>query len=444
MSRLMIGISGIRGIYGEGLDDALTRRFAGAFGRLTGGPVVVGRDSRVSGPALSQAVVSGLVGAGNDVIDLGIASTPTTEMAVVFRKAAGGIIITASHNPREWNGLKFLGSDGVFISAARGEELLRLYEATTGDETGASPGTHTRWDGADDHHIAAVLDLDLIDVELIRSNHFAICIDTVNGAGGFICTELLRQLGCTVHGIHTEPTGDFPRGAEPVPENLGDLCACVKKHGTDVGFAVDPDVDRLSIVDEDGRAIGEEYTLALAADFIMGKAGGPAACNLSTSRMIDDAAERHGTTVHRAPVGEINVVEAMRKHNATIGGEGNGGVILPSLHYGRDAVLGISLMLQLMAERGMKVSELAGEFPRYTMVKDKIGIAEKGAWVEPVKKLFDGERLDFSDGIKVMFPVSWVHIRGSNTEPIVRVIAEAPTGEEARRLVRRVFGVIKY
>ena len=231
MARLMIGISGIRGIYGEELNDTLARRFAWAFGKLSGRPVVVGRDSRMSGPALLQSVVSGLVSAGVDVIDLGIASTPTTEMAVMSRKAAGGIIITASHNPREWNGLKFLGPDGVFISAARGEELIRLYESTAEDEPGASPGIHTGWDGADKRHITAVLNLDLIDVERIRSNRFIICIDTVNGAGGSICTELLRCLGCTVHGIHTEPTGDFPRGAEPVPENLGDLCSFVGKQG---------------------------------------------------------------------------------------------------------------------------------------------------------------------------------------------------------------------
>ncbi len=441
----MIGISGIRGIYGEGLNDNLARRFARAFGKLSGRPVVVGRDSRMSGLALSQSVVSGLVNAGVDVIDLGIASTPTTEMAVMSWKAAGGIIITASHNPREWNGLKFIGPDGVFISAGRGEELVRLYESTAEDESVASPGIHTSWDGADNRHIAAVLDLDLIDVERIRSNRFIVCIDAVNGAGGSICTELLQQLGCIIHGIHTEPTGDFPRGAEPVPENLGDLCDCVKKKGANVGFAVDPDVDRLSIVNELGEAIGEEYTLALAADFIMEKAGGPAACNLSTSRMIDDAAERHGTVVYRSPVGEINVVEAMREHKATVGGEGNGGVILPSLHYGRDAVLGIALILQIMAERVKPISELAGEFPHYTMVKDKTDIAAgKGAWIEPVKRLFDGERMDFRDGIKILLPLSWVHIRESNTEPIVRIMAEAPSEKEAKELVRRVLGVVNF
>lgn len=438
MPRLMIGVSGVRGVYGDGLTEEIAERFAYAYGRVYNGTVVVGRDSRISGKVISDAVKSGLRKAGCDVIDLGFATTPTTEMAVTDKKAAGGVIITASHNPREWNGLKFLGPEGIFLTASEGQKVVDVFETVGDIGSTAVTGSLTDWDGADNLHIDAILNLDIIDTGLIRSKGYTVALDAVNGVGGAICVELLERLGCTVHGINLEPTGDFAHGAEPIPENVADLCALVKRTGADIGFAIDPDTDRLALVTEKGIAPGEEYTLAITADFIMGKTGGVAACNLSTSRMIDDAALRNGTVVHRAPVGEINVVKQMHEVDAVIGGEGNGGVILPALHHGRDAVVGIALMLQIMAERDMQLSALAGEFTRYIMLKGKISIEGMGDWKEPVLAEFDGADMDMRDGIKVNLPGSWVHVRASNTEPIIRVMAEASTENAASELIDRV------
>ena len=438
----MIGVSGIRGVFGDGLTEEIAERFAYAYGRVYNGTIVVGRDSRISGKVISDAVKSGLRKAGCDVIDLGLATTPTTEMAVTHKKAAGGVIITASHNPREWNGLKFLGPEGIFLTASQGQEVVNVFETVEDIGSCALTGTLTEWDGADKLHIDAILDLDIIDDSLIRSKGYTVVVDAVNGVGGAICTGLLERLGCKVHGINLEPTGEFAHGAEPIPENVADLCAHVKQTGADIGFAIDPDTDRLALVTEEGIAPGEEYTLALAADYIMGSTGGVAACNLSTSRMIDDAALRHGTVVHRSPVGEINVVKLMQEVGAVIGGEGNGGVILPALHHGRDAVVGIALMLQIMAERSRSLSELVGSFTRYTMLKDKIDIEGMGDWKKPVLAEFDGADLDMRDGIKVNLPESWVHVRASNTEPIIRVMAEASSDAAARKLIDRVNGAL--
>ena len=443
MPRLMISISGVRGVYGDGLDNSLAERFAFAFGTLYRGVVVVGRDSRVSGKALSQAVISGLRKAGADVIDCGLASTPTTEMAVTACNAAGGVIVTASHNPREWNGLKFLGPDGVFLDARQGAQLLETYERTDSLHTLPLTGTVSDWDGADDHHIQSVLNLDIIERERIASQHFSVCIDTVNGAGGPICRDLLNRLGCTVHTINSEPTGIFAHTPEPVPDNLWNLCATVAETNADVGFAVDPDVDRLSIVSGEGRAIGEEYTLAFAVDSIVEKTGTTAACNLSTSRMVDDAANRHGQILHRSPIGEINVVELMREVGAGIGGEGNGGIIFPALHYGRDAVLGMALILQIMTESEKTIGELAQSFPAYTMIKEKVQYDGTDSWSEPVRAAFEGEETDERDGVKVIMTDAWVHVRPSNTEPVVRVIAEAPTKDAAEGLIRKVRDILE-
>jgi len=442
VSHLMVGVSGVRGVYGDGLTDEIAEKFAYSFGRVYGGSAVVGRDSRKSGKLLLQAVVSGLKKAGVDIIDIGLASTPTVEMAVVAKRSSGGIIITASHNPGEWNGLKFLGPDGVFLNSVEGAKILEIYNSTI--DIGKMPqgATLSEWIGADEHHINFILSLDIIDSDLIKSHKFKVCLDSVNGAGGKVCTDLLKTLGCEVYAINSEPTGDFPHGAEPVPENIYDLCSLVSEKGADVGFAVDPDVDRLSIVNERGEALGEEYTLSLAIDYLMENGMRVAACNLSTSRMIDDVAARHGGTVYRSPVGEINVVEKMREVGAEVGGEGNGGVILPALHYGRDAVLGIALILQLMAKKGKKISALADSIPHYSMIKEKAEITEKGAWVEPLKEKFSGETMDFCDGIKIIFPDSWINVRESNTEPVLRIIAEARTGGEAERLVKMVYEVI--
>ncbi len=442
MPNLLVSVSGVRGIYGDGLTEEIVRKFAYAFGTLYNGSVVVGRDSRKSGETLVHAVISGLRKAGTDVVNLGLASTPTTEMAVTEKKADGGLIVTASHNPAEWNGLKFLGADGVFLDSSEGQRILEVFHSA-GDIEKKSPAVSvTGWEFANEHHIDSILSLDIIDSSLIASKNFTVCLDTVNGAGGAVCTALLERLGCEIFIINGNPTGYFPHGAEPVPENISDLCSLVREKRADIGFAVDPDVDRLSIVNEKGEALGEEFSLALAADNCMETMTKTAACNLSTSQMIDDVAESQDGIVHRSPVGEINVVQKMRETGAGIGGEGNGGIILPALHYGRDAVLGIALMLQYMAEKGKKISTLADSIPRYSMIKEKIEITRKGAWIEPLKEAFKGENMDSSDGIKIILENSWIHVRESNTEPIIRIIAEAPTGEDAKGLLQRFYGAM--
>jgi phosphomannomutase len=443
VAQLMVSVSGIRGIYGDGLSDEAAERFSYAFGETYPGTIVVGRDSRTSGEAITRAVVRGLRKAGCRVIDLGLASTPTTEMAVTAQRAAGGVIVTASHNPPEWNGLKFLGPDGVFLTAAQGAEVLARYE--TAGSLGNLPesGTLASWDGASDHHIDRILELDLIDVSSIISRRYTVALDPNHGAGGPICTRLLERLGCTVHVINPEPTGVFAHGAEPLPENLSSLCGLVKETGSAIGFAVDPDVDRLSLVDDRGIAPGEEFTLALAAEFLMAHGVRAMACNLSTSRMIDDVAAMHGGAVHRSAVGEINVVEVMRAAGADAGGEGNGGVILPALHPGRDAVLGIALMLQLMTSRNRPLSALVDDIPHYSMIKEKTPVRQKGVWREPVLKAFPDAAIDSRDGLKIIYPDSWVHVRESNTEPVVRVIAEAPTEQAARSLIEKVYRAIR-
>jgi len=440
----MTGVSGVRGIYGDGLTDVVAERFARAFGIHFHGAVVIGRDSRKSGKALSNAVVRGLRQSGADVIDLGLTSTPTVEMAVTALNAAGGVIITASHNPAEWNGLKFLGPDGVFLTPEVGQTVLETYEnGIPSGESHPPSRPPVEWEHANIHHVESVLSCELINRALISSKRYTVCLDTVNGAGGPICTDLLESLGCSIHIMYGEPTGAFSRGAEPVPENIRGLCALVKEKNSHIGFAVDPDVDRLSIVDERGNALGEEYTLALAVDYCMERLTKTAACNLSTSRMIDDVAARHGGRVYRSPVGEINVIQVMRETGAGIGGEGNGGVIVPALHYGRDAVMGMALILQYMAEKGETISSLAGKIPRYHMIKDWTKISGKGSWKQPLLEVFhEGESFDTRDGIKVTFGLSWVHVRESNTEPIIRIIAEAPSRNEADMLVERVKRVV--
>lgn len=438
----MISISGVRGVYGDGLDSRLAERFGFAFGTLYRGSVVLGRDSRVSGQSVAAAVMAGIRKAGADVIDLGLASTPTTEMAVQARGASGGIIITASHNPAEWNGLKFLGPDGVFLDASQAAELIGVYESAGDLADKPLSGGYSRWDGANDFHIDKVLGLDFIEPKAIAARHFSVALDPVNGAGGIIGVLMLRRLGCRVFGINLEPTGAFAHNPEPLPANLTGLSHQVSETRADVGFAVDPDVDRLAIVDECGTVIGEEYTLAFAVDYMLGKAVSDTVCNLSTSRMVDDSAAKYGSTVHRSAIGEINVVTMMRETGAKIGGEGNGGVILPALHYGRDAVLGMALILQMMTERNASIGELAGRIPSYVMVKEKADLVEKGSWRASVRAAFAGETIDERDGLKIVYPDSWVHIRESNTEPIVRLYAEAPDERKARALIDKVRGVL--
>lgn len=442
--RLMISVSGIRGRVGHGLTPEIVARYAAAFGAwaIVRGPskaVVLGRDSRVTGPLFHTVTRAALESVGADVIDIGLTTTPTLQLAVEHHHAAGGLGITASHNPIEWNALKFIGPDGLFLSAAQGAEMRALVEQgipyATWDRLG-----ETRFDGdAIARHLDAVLALPFLDVDGIRSRRFRVAYDACRGAGGAVIPRLLELLGCEVAAIELEADGRFPRPPEPVAENLGALAALVKRTGAQVGFATDPDVDRLALVDETGTAIGEDYTLALATRVVLRHRTGPVVTNLSTSRIVDDMAAEQGARVIRAPVGEVNVALRMRDAGAVIGGEGNGGVILPELHLGRDAPLGVALLLQLLHEDAAPLSRIVGRFPRYAILKDKLDRPAKplDAVYAALTAAFPDAEADTQDGLRLGWPDRWVHIRPSGTEPIVRVIAEAPSAAEAKALVDR-------
>jgi phosphomannomutase len=441
--RLMISVSGIRGRVGFGLTPEVFARYAAAFGAwaISKGrakAVVLGRDSRISGPLFHQVARAALEAVGADVIDLGITTTPTLQMAVEHHHAAGGLCITASHNPIEWNALKFIGPDGLFLSATAGAEMRALIDNVpyvTIDALGA-----TRFDAdAVARHIDAVLALPMIHVDAIRARKFRVAYDACRGAGGIVIPRLLEVLGCDVAAIELETDGRFPRPPEPVAENLGPLCALVKSSGADIGFATDPDVDRLALVDETGRAIGEDYTLALAARVVLKHTPGTVVTNLSTSLVLDDQVTALGGTVQRAPVGEVNVAMAMRAAGAVVGGEGNGGVILPELHLGRDAPLGVALVLQMLVDAAEPLSKIVARSPRYAIIKDKLDrpAAPLDAVYAALRAAFPDAAADTQDGLRLGWAGRWVHIRPSGTEPIVRVIAEAGTIDEARALVER-------
>ncbi len=441
--RLMISVSGIRGRVGFGLTPEVFARYAAAFGawaisKGSAKAVVLGRDSRVTGPLFHQVARAALESVGADVIDLGITTTPTLQMAVEHHHAAGGLGITASHNPIEWNALKFIGPDGLFLSAAAGSEMRALVDEVpyvTYDLLGA-----TKFDtDAVARHIDAVLALPMIDVGAIRARRFRVAYDACRGAGAIIIPRLLDLLGCDVEAIELETDGRFPRSPEPIAENLGPLCALVRSSRADIGFATDPDVDRLALVDETGRAIGEDYTLALAARVALKGRPGVVVTNLSTSLVVDDQVTRAGGTVQRAPVGEVNVALAMRAANAVFGGEGNGGVILPDLHLGRDAPLGVALLLQMLVDAGESLSAVVARSPRYTIIKDKLDRPEAplDAVYDALKAAFPDAAADTKDGLRLGWKDRWVHVRPSGTEHIVRVIAEGPTVEAARALVDR-------
>ena len=438
----MISVSGIRGRVGFGLTPEIVARYAAAFGawaiaRGTSKDVVLGRDSRVTGPLFHSVTRAALRSVGADVIDIGLTTTPSLQLAVEHHHAAGGLGITASHNPIEWNALKFIGPDGLFLSAAQGTEMRALVEQ------GIPYATYDRigevvFDGdAIARHLDAVLALPFIDVDGIRSRHFRVAYDACRGAGGAVIPRLLELLGCEVAGIELETDGLFPRPPEPVPENLGPLSALVRKHHAAIGFATDPDVDRLALVDDTGSAIGEDYTLALATRVVLRHRSGPVVTNLSTSRIVDDMAAESGSRVIRAPVGEVNVALRMRNEGAVIGGEGNGGVILPELHLGRDAPLAVALLLQMLHEDGESLSTVVSRFPRYAIIKDKLDRPDQplDAVYAALTKAFPDAEADTQDGLRLGWPDRWVHIRPSGTEPIVRVIAEAPTKDEAQALI---------
>ncbi len=438
---LMVSVSGVRGRVGEALTPEIVATFAAAFGAWAsrGGnrAVVVGRDSRVSGPMFTKIVHGALESVGCTVIDIGMAPTPTIQLAVEHHHAAGGLGITASHNPIEWNALKFIGPSGLFLSAAEGAEMRALLDRGIPRATWDQLGHVVRDDEAVARHIAQVLSLPFLDVDGIRARRFKVALDCCHGAGSVIMPQLLTELGCEVYAINMEADGRFHRPPEPVAENLGELATLVQATRADIGFATDPDVDRLALVLDDGVAPGEDYTLAFAARTVLKHRRGPVVTNLSTSKVVSDVAAEMGVPFHFAKVGEVNVALAMRDAGATIGGEGNGGVILPEMHLGRDAPVGAALMLQLMHEEGRPLSQLKADRPRYVIVKDKLDRpdAPLDAVYVALRSAFTDATADTQDGLRLDWPDRWVHLRPSGTEPIVRVIAEAPTEAAARELV---------
>ncbi len=443
---LIISVSGMRGIIGGNLTASIAAEYGGAFGTFlqTTRPgeklsVCIGMDSRPSGQMLKSAVTAGLTGAGVDVIDLGLVTTPCVGISLRELGCAGGVIITASHNPIQYNGIKLLLSDGIAPSPEVAAKIRKIFfdkNFTFADSTGC--GKVTSDEMADNRHIAKVLAI--IDKEKIAACKFRIALDSVNGAGGRITKKLLAELGCEVTAINDEPTGLFAHNPEPTAQNLADFYNVVKAEGVDIGFAQDPDADRLAIVDENGGYIGEEYSLALAAKYIFTQKTGDAAANLSTSRMIDDIARKAGGQVIRTPVGEANVASAMLEHNCIIGGEGNGGVIDLRVGPIRDSLVGIALVLQMMAETGKSISELVGEIGGYYMSKDKFSAEqdEKQQILNSTKAIFAGAKLDATDGCRFDFDDGWLHIRASNTEPVMRVIVEAKDQANAQKYIDAV------
>ena len=448
---LIVSISGIRGIFGDGLDPQVLVKYTGAYGtwcrrradRVGASPVVVvGRDARVTGTLCAAVVTATLQSTGLDVVDAGLATTPTVEMAVLQAGAVGGIVLSASHNPAEWNALKLLNEKGEFLSAEEGEEVLSIAQNDGAVTVGFDAiGTIEQRDFLD-YHIARILDLDFIDPETIRRRGFKVVVDAVNSVGGIAIPALLEKLGVPsdrIVCIHCEPTGRFAHPAEPLPENLTGLTERVMKEGADLGIAVDPDADRLALVDEQGRYVSEELTQVIAADFIWRTRSGPFATNLSSSRAIDDVAERHGQQVYRSAVGEINVVKKMQEVGAVLGGEGNGGVIVPDLHYGRDALAGTAIILQHLANEGRRLSEMRADLPEYTISKNKtpIGKVDPDSVLKLMARRYSDQDIDTTDGLKINFPGEWVHLRKSNTEPIIRIYSEAAGRDEAEQLARR-------
>ncbi len=447
---LIKSISGIRGTIGGRAGDGLSPldivKFTSAYATYmrrnstTGSNViVVGRDARLSGRMVLNVVVGTLTGMGFDVVNIGLATTPTTELAVVGEKACGGIIITASHNPKQWNALKLLNENGEFLTDAQGKEVLRLAEAedfdfADVDHLGREQKNYTYLR----RHIEAVLALPLVDVQAIRKANFTVAVDAVNSVGGVAIPKLLEELGVKkVEKLFCDPTGNFGHTPEPIPENLTAIADFMRQGKADVGFVVDPDVDRLAIIMENGEFFVEEYTLVAVADYVLSHTPGATVSNLSSSRALRDVTQKHGCTYTAAAVGEVNVTTEMRRTGAVIGGEGNGGVIYPKLHYGRDALVGVALFLSLLARSGMKVSELKKTYPQYAIAKTKLELKPEmdvDAILEAVKKHYASENLTTIDGVKIDFDDSWVHLRKSNTEPIIRIYSEAHTMEQAEQL----------
>jgi phosphomannomutase len=445
MPQLIVSISGIRGIVGDGLGPDEVKRFGLAFGTyLAGGAVVMGRDSRPSGPTLAQAFQEGLLATGCRVLDAGILSTPGIAVLLRHRKAAGGAVITASHNPAPYNGIKLLSPKGRALTHDEGQAVLDLYhkQAFRRVEPNRIRKVETVSDGPE-VHVERVLST--VNAEAIRAASIRVVVDAVNGAGGPEMVLLLKQLGCRFTMINGEPTGRFGRGPEPTPENLGDLAEAVRREKAAIGLALDPDADRLSLVDETGRPIGEEYTLALACRHRLTQERGPLACNLSTSRMMNDVAAEAGVPLYRTPVGEVNVALAIERHGCLIGGEGNGGVIDPRVALVRNSLAGTALLLERLAASAQSLRQFSAELPVYTMVKDKVqvGRADPAGLLRAVRERFKNATVDERDGVHLAWKEGWLHVRASNTEPILRILAEASDGQTARTWVRQVADVVQ-
>ena len=456
---LIKSISGIRGTIGGKVNDGLTPvdavKFAAAYGTWLKGQhpnhsvkVVIGRDARISGPMISDLVIATLSGLGIDVINLGLSTTPTVEVAVPMEKAQGGIILTASHNPKQWNALKLLNEKGEFISATDGEQVLKIAESESFDFASVDHlGKISTDNSYMQKHIDAILALPLVDAEAIRNADFSIVVDAVNSSGGIFVPALLEALGVQkIMKLYCEPNGHFPHNPEPLPEHLTDLAEKIKSTGADLGITVDPDVDRLALVCEDGSMFGEEYTLVAVADYVLSKTPGATVSNLSSTRALRDITESRGLTYAAAAVGEVNVVAKMKEINAVIGGEGNGGVIYPELHYGRDSLVGIALFLSHLAHKKCSVTELRDSYPKYTISKNKIELTpdiDVDQLLLQMTLNYAHEEVDTTDGVKIYIGKEWVHLRKSNTEPIIRIYSESSSEEAANDLAQRIILEIK-
>ncbi|MDU1904442.1 MAG: phosphoglucosamine mutase [Dysgonomonas sp.] len=455
---LIKSISGIRGTIGgkigEGLNPLDAVKFVSAYATFikksttnNSNKIVVGRDARISGAMMEQVVVGALMGIGFDVVNIGLATTPTTELAVTMEKASGGIILTASHNPRQWNALKLLNEKGEFLNAEEGAEVLSIAEAEDfifADVDHLGKVTNKDYT---DPHIKAVLDLALVDVDVIKTANFKVAIDCVNSVGGIVIPKLLKALGVNhVVELNCDPTGDFAHNPEPLAENLTEISSLMKSNSLDLGIVVDPDVDRLALIDEKGNMFGEEYTLVAVADYVLKHTPGNTVSNLSSSRALRDVTERYGMKYNAAAVGEVNVTAKMKETNAVIGGEGNGGIIYPASHYGRDSLVGIALFLTHLANEKKPVSELRATYPEYHIAKQKIELTPEidvDAILKAVKEKFSSYDVTDIDGVKIDFPDKWVHLRKSNTEPIIRIYSEASTMKDAEEAGAEIIEIIK-
>lgn len=454
---LIKSISGIRGTIGGRSGDTLNPldivKFTSAYatfirrsGKSQSNTIVVGRDARISGEMVKNVVCGTLMGIGYNVINIGLATTPTTELAVRMTQAAGGIIITASHNPRQWNALKLLNHEGEFLTKSEGNEVLDIAESEDFNYADVDHlGHYTEDSSFDQRHIESVLALKLVDREAIKKVHFKVAVDGINSVGGIILPKLLNELGVEYTLLNGEPTGDFAHNPEPLEKNLGGIMQEMSKGGYDLGIVVDPDVDRLAFICEDGTMFGEEYTLVSVADYVLSHTPGNTVSNLSSTRALRDITEKHGGQYMASAVGEVNVTTKMKEVNAVIGGEGNGGVIYPESHYGRDALVGIALFLSSLAHKGCKVSELRKSYPNYFMAKNRIDLTPEtdiSAILDRIKEMYADEKVTDIDGVKIDFADKWVHLRASNTEPIIRVYSEAATMEEAESLGRKLMDVV--